>query len=312
MQPFKLEPYLKQVIWGGTAIAEFKGLTPDNASIGESWEVSALPGFESVISSGPFTGRNLGEICREYGPELLGREVYERFGGEFPLLVKLLDAASDLSVQVHPGDDIARRRHGCSGKSEMWYIIATKPGARLVPGFRRSIDMAEFERSVAEGTLDNLLAWYDTAPGDVFYLPAGRIHAICGGNLLAEVQQASDVTYRIYDYGRRDAQGNLRPLHTAEARDAIDLSAQDNYRITPKGEQLIAAPFFKVDRVQLSPDSPRNFEVDSFIVVLCIGGNACVASAEGDVDVSCGHTVLVPASTPVKISGDATLLIIKP
>lgn len=269
-----------------------------------------MPGCESVVASGPYEGMTLRELSREHGAELMGKAVNERTGGEFPLLVKFIDAADDLSVQVHPGDELARRRHGCAGKCEMWYILHSQQGTRLGAGLREQLTPEEFERRVSDGTFGDAIEWYETSPGDIFYLPAGRVHAIGAGNMLLEVQQPSDITYRIYDYNRRDDAGNLRPLHIDHARDAIDFSTADTYRVQADGDTLLRSEYFTVERIEVEADNPREVSHESFTALMCIDGEATVATADGECSLTLqrGHSMIVPANTPVVISGSATII----
>lgn len=312
MLPFLLQPYLKKVIWGGSSLATFKGLSCSLDSVGESWEVSAMPGCESIVASGEFAGTSLADLCRSHGRELLGDADFERRGGSFPLLIKFIDAADDLSVQVHPTDELAARRHGCLGKNEMWYIIATQPGSRLAAGFRHLIDIRTFERSVADGSFNQALAWHDTHPGDAFYIPTGCVHAIGRGNLLLEVQQPSDITYRIYDYDRRDAAGNRRPLAIAEARGAIDYTPGNNYRLQPVGAAIVATPHFSVWRRRIEPDCPADVGCDMVTAVLVVEG-AIDALCDGHLlAVGRGHTLLIPAGTRARLCGDGVAIVVTP
>lgn len=272
-----------------------------------------MPGCESIIENGEFEGYTLTEACCQAGAKLLGKEVVERYGCRMPLLVKFIDAADDLSIQVHPNDVLARRRHGCNGKCEMWYIIQAEPGARLIPGFSTAISKSEYKRHAAAGTLDQVLASCETHPGDVFYIPAGRVHAIGRGNLLLEVQQASDITYRIFDYNRRDAYGNLRQLHQRQALDAIDFTCINDYHYYPRGERLADTPHFHLERVALGPDLPhRKVEARTFIIATAIEGNATARAGRHSLPLNQGHTLLIPANTEVTLSGDATLILITP
>ncbi len=312
MLPFLLKPYLKKVIWGGSLLSDFKELGTRLDHIGESWEVSAMPGCESIVASGEFEGMTLLEVCQKHGKELLGTEIYERYGGEMPLLVKFIDANDDLSIQVHPDDRIARSRHGCSGKCEMWYILDAKPGTKIVPGLNREISEDEFRGRVADGSFIEVLASYESIPGDIYYLPAGRVHAIGKGNLLLEVQQASDITYRIFDYNRRDANGNLRELHVDHAIDAIDYTAMDEYRLAADGETLARTPHFKVDKVELGASDRRSIKNDTFTIVSCVAGTAIVLAGGESMQISRGHTMIIPASVATSLEGAATLIIITP
>lgn len=313
MIPFLLKPYLKPVTWGGSRLSSFKGLDTRLDHIGESWEVSTMPGCESIIETGEFEGYTLTEACCQAGAKLLGKEIVERFGTTMPLLVKFIDAADDLSIQVHPNDTLARRRHGCNGKCEMWYIIQADPGARLIPGFATAISKSDYKRHAAAGTLDQVLASCETHPGDVFYIPAGRVHAIGRGNLLLEVQQASDITYRIFDYNRRDAYGNLRRLHQRQALDAIDFTCINDYHYYPRGERLADTPHFHLERVVLGPNLPhRKVEARTFVIATAIAGNASARCGRHSLPLDQGHTLLIPANTEVTLSGEATIILITP
>ena len=241
MRPLKFHPILKQTLWGGERIIPYKELASGLSRVGESWELSGMPGSESVVAEGPWAGSTLSELIGRFGAELLGKANYARFGQEFPLLVKFIDAREDLSIQVHPDDELARKRHGKSGKCEMWYVLEAEPGASLLTGFSRPIAPAEYERRVADNTLTDVLNRQAIASGDVFYLPAGRVHSIGKGSFIVEIQQSSDITYRIYDFDRRDAAGNSRELHTELAREAIDFESSENSRITyaPENNQEV-------------------------------------------------------------------------
>lgn len=315
-QPFHFTPYLKSVIWGGERIAPFKGISTDQTQIGESWEISAVPGHVSIVDRGPCTGLTLTELINRYGAELMGKENFASYGTSFPLLIKIIDARADLSVQVHPDDTLAQKRHGCLGKTEMWHIIDTLPGAKIYAGLKNSITPDEYETRVADNSIMDVIADYDSEPGDTFFLPAGRIHAIGAGNLLAEIQQTSDITYRIYDYDRRDKNGNPRELHTAQARDAIDYTVYADYRSHPEDNILAQCRYFDVRRLCLTGkennpapvDRPR----DSFTIIMCISGSAEIADNKAVFHISCGDTLLFPATMHnLSARGNATLLTIQ-
>lgn len=317
-EPLHFAPYLKSVIWGGEAIAPFKGIVTDQKSIGESWEISAVPGKVSVVDCGTFKGKSLTELIEEFGPALVGGKVYEKYGKNFPLLIKIIDAKDNLSVQVHPDDELAEKRHHCPGKTEMWHIIDTAPGAKIYVGLKQQINPDEYERRVADNTIMDVIDSYDSAAGDTFFLPAGRIHAIGAGNLLAEIQETSDITYRIYDYDRRDADGNPRELHTEQARDAIDYTVYPDYKNAPvpAGEadvDLVNCRHFDVRRILLDNtiDLPMNHTRDSFMIVMCLAGEASLKyGAEGRTEtIRQGDTLLFPACLcNITATGTAILL----
>lgn len=312
--PIRFIPYLKSVIWGGGKICRYKGIAQPEPNIGESWEISEVPGHESVVADGPYKGMSLTEMIDCFGPELLGSEVIERYEGKFPLLIKLIDACDNLSVQVHPNDALAKQRHGSLGKTEMWYIIDADPGAKIYSGLNRELSPDEYVGLVSNNTIEEVLAVHDSQPGDVFFLPAGRVHAIGAGNLLAEIQESSDITYRIYDYDRRDAQGNVRELHTEQAKDAIDYVVYDDYKSAPAdaavGDVEIArCDHFTVNRIILDGEMSFEFPASSFTVVMCLDGDAIVDNEEAWEPIKTGETLLVPAAmNRFKLKGKGLLL----
>ncbi|MBR6885932.1 MAG: class I mannose-6-phosphate isomerase [Bacteroidales bacterium] len=303
MYPLKFEPILKTVVWGGEKIAPYKEIETDQKHIGESWELSGVKGNESVVANGPLAGRTIASLVKDYKGELVGKHVYENTGDEFPLLIKFIDALSDLSIQVHPNDQLAAARHnGSKGKTEMWYVVAAEPGAHLLAGLTKSITPEEYVAKVADGTITDVLARHEVHPGDVFFLPAGRIHAICGGCFIAEIQQTSDITYRIYDYGRLGLDGKPREVHTELAKDAIDYKVYDNYRTeyTPQENEeveLVSCKYFTTSLYDLTLPFARDLsEIDSFMVVMCLDGSGTIQVDGEDVYVHQGETVLIPAS----------------
>ena len=312
--PIRFVPYLKSVIWGGEKICRYKGIEQTEEKIGESWEISAVPGHESVVAEGPYKGMKITELIECFGPELLGTSVFDRYDGTFPLLVKLIDAQDNLSVQVHPDDDLARERHDSLGKTEMWYIIDAEKGAKIYSGLNRKLTSDEYVKMVADNTIEEVLAVHDSKAGDVFFLPAGRVHAIGAGNLLAEIQESSDITYRIYDYDRRDAQGNPRELHTEQAKDAIDYTFHEEYKSAP-ADPLVAdaviaeCGHFKVDRLLLDGEMNLAYDASSFTVLMCLEGECFVEYGIGSMPMKRGETLLLPAVlTDFTLKGQATLL----
>ena len=303
MYPLLFEPNLHTVVWGGNRLRPFKGLEPSDEPVGESWEVSAVPSSTSVISNGEWKGRDLVSVIQEYPEEILGKSVSERYHGQLPLLVKFIDAQKDLSIQVHPNDEMAQREHGKMGKSEMWYIIRADEGAHLYAGFKQEITPSEYQQRVEDGTITEVLADHPVKAGDVFYLPAGRVHAICGGILLAEVQQSSDVTYRIYDYNRPGMDGKPRELHTALAAQALDYHVEENYRteysdVGDRAIQIIDSPYFDVRVMEVTTPFHRNLlKYDSFVITMCMEGSCRLkVRSTGDVvTLREGHSALVPA-----------------
>ena len=304
LSPLLFEPNLHAVVWGGHQLRPYKGLEPTAEPIGESWEVSAVPSSPSIISNGEWKGRDLNTVIAEHPEEILGRAVNEKFRGKLPLLVKFIDAERDLSIQVHPNDEMARREHGKMGKSEMWYIIKAEEGSHLYAGFRQEITPYEYQHRVADGTITDVLADHPVKAGDVFYLPAGRVHAICGGIMLAEVQQSSDVTYRIYDYNRPGMDGKPRELHTELAAKALDYHVEKNYRTEyadtdNRAVQIIDTPYFDVRVMELSQPFHRNLiKYDSFVISMCLQGDCTlrVRSTGEEILLREGHSTLIPAA----------------
>lgn len=282
----------------------YKGLKATEEPIGESWEVSAVPSSVSVISNGAYRGRDLVSVIAEHPNAILGRSVTEKYNGQLPLLVKFIDAKRDLSIQVHPNDEMAQREHGKMGKSEMWYVIKAELGSFLYAGFKEKISPEEYTRRVADGSITEVLARHEVKSGDVFYIPSGRVHAICGGIMLAEVQQSSDVTYRIYDYNRPGMDGKPRELHTKLAAQALDYHVEKEYRTVypnqaDRAVQIIDSPFFDVRVTEMTGTFHRNLEkYDSFVISTCIEGDCKihVRSTGDEVLLREGHSCLIPAA----------------
>ena len=304
LYPLLFEPNLHEVIWGGNSLRPYKGLELSDEPIGESWEVSAVPSSTSIISNGEWAGKDIISVIKDYPEQILGKEVNQRYHGQLPLLVKFIDAKRDLSIQVHPNDEMAMREHGKMGKNEMWYIIKAEEGSHLYAGFKQEITPDEYQRRIADGTITEVLADHKVKAGDVFYLPAGRVHAICGGILLAEVQQSSDVTYRIYDYNRPGLDGKPRELHTELAAKALDYHVEKNYRTeysetSDKAVQIIDSPYFDVRVLEINQPMHRNLiKYDSFIISMCIAGDCkiWIRSTQDEIILKEGHSTLIPAA----------------
>ena len=320
MKPYKFQPYLRTMIWGGYQIAPFKGIFTAQPNIGESWEISAVPGHESVavergIIGDVDLGLNLIQLIDKYKGLLVGDRVYKKFGNKFPLLVKFIDSRQDLSVQVHPDDKLAMERHGCMGKTEMWYVLKADVGAKIYSGLKKPITPDDYERLATEPITNNqspitnpfldVIATHESHQGDLYFLPAGRLHAIGAGNFLVEIQESSDITYRVYDFGRVDAQGKPRELHFEQAKEAIDYQVWPEYRTsydsTKPTSELIHCPYFTVHRVVVQVAAQVDLHTDSFVVVVCLWGEANI----NGIRVKQGETLLVPAS---EIFGNATFL----
>ena len=300
---YKFVPIFKTVLWGGRRLLAYKEYDADLDRIGESWELSAVEGYESLVAEGPDAGLTLSELLAREGEALLGRANYARFGTRFPLLIKFISAREDLSIQVHPNDALARRHHQGRGKSEMWYVVEAEADTRIYCGFREPLTPAQYEASVEDNTLTDHLAEYRIQPGDSFFVPAGRVHAIGAGSLIVEIQQTSDITYRIYDYDRRDASGNRRELHTELAKEAIDFSVQPDYRThyafrRDEPVELVRCDCFSTALIEVT--KPFCFDwraLDSFVAVVCTGGRGTLSDDHGNrCPIHQGETVLVPAS----------------
>lgn len=315
--PIRFIPYFKSVIWGGRKICTYKGIGQQEPNIGESWEISEVPGYESRVADGPYKGMTITELIGRFGADLLGLDVLNRYDGKFPLLVKLIDANDKLSVQVHPNDDLARKRHNSLGKTEMWYIIDAAPGAKIYSGLNRDLTPDEYVDRIKEKSIEDVLAVHDSKPGDVFFLPAGRVHAIGAGNLLAEIQESSDITYRIYDYDRRDASGNVRDLHTEQAMEAIDYSFHSDYKSTPSDLgnpdlELALCDHFKVNRILLDGNMQFEFPATSFTILMCIKGEATIGDSNTWESLKEGETLLLPAvMNSFELKGNGMLLVVR-
>jgi len=316
---YRFEPLLKQTLWGGDRIIPFKHLDAQMENVGESWEISGVKDNETVVAYGPDKGKTLNQLVREQKGRLVGEENYQRFGDEFPLLIKFIDAHQDLSIQVHPTDEIAHRQGKPRGKTEMWYALGgqqdTTPAPQLYCGLKQHITPEQYKEMVANDTITDALARYEVREGDVFFIPAGRIHAIGAGCFVTEIQQTSDVTYRIYDFKRRDKNGNYRELHTKEAAESINYTVLDNYRTDyrqPKNEgvQVVACPYFTTAVYDLTEPMTLDYsELDSFVILIAVKGSGTLTADGETVRFGMGDTVLLPATTnEVKVEGKVKFL----
>jgi mannose-6-phosphate isomerase len=327
---YRFEPLLKQTLWGGDKIIPFKHLNVSLDHVGESWELSGVSGSETIVADGPDKGKSLNQLVREQKDRLLGKENYDRFGDEFPLLVKFIDAQKDLSIQVHPNDEVAHRHGKPRGKTEMWYCLGDKETGRqgdretsgqgdkkpfIYNGLKQKITPEQYTQMVEDGTITDALARYDIHEGDVFFIPAGRIHAIGAGSFVTEIQQTSDVTYRIYDYKRKDKNGNYRELHTKEAAESIDYMVLPNYRAgyEPKqneGVELVQCPFFTTSVYDLTEPMTLDYsELDSFVILIAVKGEGRIVCDGEEQSFCMGDTLLLPATTQeVKVEGTIKFL----
>lgn len=304
LYPLRFAPIFRPVLWGGYRIAPYKGILSEPRAIGESWELSPMEGHTSVVLEGALAGVSLTELMQKDGRSILGEKHYSRYGTRFPLLIKFIDAREDLSVQVHPSDALAPSLGLPHGKSEMWYIVDATKGARLSAGFAASTTQEQYQQAIKNGSITDLLRYDSIARGHLFYIPAGRIHTIGAGSFILEVQQALDVTYRIFDYNRLDSAGETRPLHLEAAEVALDFEATPPYRIDYREERnrvnvLLETPYFVFSTLPLTqplrymPPSGEN----ECVVFVALEGSVSVRDCSGyEVELPCGHTLLFPAS----------------
>ena len=302
LYPLKFEPILKEKIWGGNSLADRYGKKADREQlIGESWELSSVQGDISVVSNGFLAGNNLQEIIEVYMGDITGEANYEKFGDEFPLLIKLIEAKKDLSVQVHPGDNLAKERHNAYGKTEMWYILESEKEAKIYSGFKKPVTREIYNDSVINSNLPELLNVETTIAGDVFFTPAGRIHAIGAGTILAEIQQTSDITYRIFDWNRKGMNGESRELHTDLAADAIDFNASGNCVIRKESAidttiNLVSCDYFVTNILNFNSLIKKDYNLmDSFVIYICVDGEFVINWDNCSEMVTKGETVLIPA-----------------
>ncbi len=301
LYPLKFKPILKERLWGGTKLKDVLGKPILSDITGESWELSGVDGDISEVANGPLEGKTLKELIVSDGEKLLGKSVIDRFGNDFPILIKFIDAKQDLSIQLHPNDELAQERHDCFGKTEMWYIMDADPGANLIVGFNRDVDKEEYVESLRDDTLLDLLNYEEVTEGDTFFINTGKIHAIGAGVLLAEIQQTSDITYRVFDFNRKDKEGNYRELHTELALDAIDYAKKEDFKVAYQNDEnrtnsMVECPYFKTNFLKLSEDMDQEVGGrDSFTIYMCVGGEADIANEAGSAHIKKGETLLVPA-----------------
>ncbi|MFY9150629.1 MAG: type I phosphomannose isomerase catalytic subunit [Prolixibacteraceae bacterium] len=303
LYPLKFAPIYKDKIWGGNKIKSVLNKDfGDLPNCGESWELSGVEGNVSVVTNGYLAGNSLEELIEVYMGDLVGEAVFEKYGVEFPLLIKFIDANDDLSIQVHPDDKISKERHNAFGKTEMWYVIQADAGSKLQSGFNQPVDQEKYLEKLGNVELTDILNFEEVSAGDVFFIPAGRVHAIGNGILLAEIQQTSDVTYRIYDYNRHDDQGNTRELHTELALDAIDYTLLPDYKTKYTAKlnesvELVKCEYFTTNVLDLTHPVEKDYiKLDSFVIYICLEGVLEIETESGVESVKKGETILLPAS----------------
>ncbi len=303
LYPLKFHPILKERLWGGTKLKEVLGKPIESDITGESWELSAVSGDVSIVANGDLTGTSLQELIDQDAEKLLGKSVVQRFGTDFPILIKFIDAKQDLSIQLHPNDELAKARHNSFGKTEMWYIMDADKDASLIVGFNKDVTKEAYTQSLENDTLLDLLNYEKVEEGDTFFINTGKIHAIGAGVLLAEIQQTSDITYRVFDFNRRDKEGNLRELHTEQALDAIDYEKKDDFKVSYTGQQdtvnsMVECPYFTTNYLNLTDDLKQDVtDRDTFTIYMCVGGSATIENEYGSVHIQKGETALLAADS---------------
>lgn len=314
----KFQPILKNIIWGGSEISKFKNLEKETPGIGESWEISAVEDNVSIIKNGDLAGTPLDVLINKAEAKLVGKKVFDEFGDKFPLLIKFIDARDDLSIQVHPNDSLAKQRHNSFGKTEVWYVVKAAPEAFIFSGFKDRITPEEYVKKVANNTFTDALQKHFVKEGDVYFIPAGRVHAIGSGCFVAEIQQTSNITYRIYDYNRKDANGNSRELHTELAKDAIDYTVYDSYKTDYETKynqtnELVSCEYFTTNLLELDNSFEKDISnIDSFIIYMCLDGSCkMIDNKQNEITLRKGETILIPADTQnivITPTGKAKLL----
>lgn len=303
LYPIKFNPVFKYRIWGGNKLKTVLNKTYSENNIGESWEISDVKDDETLVSEGVLKGKSLRELIKIFKEDVVGTHVYKCFGEEFPLLIKFIDAETPLSIQVHPSNEIAKQRHNSFGKNEMWYVMEAEEGAELIVGFNQEVDKASYIKALDSGEILKILNNDTVSKGDTYYIPTGRIHAIGAGVMLAEIQQTSDITYRIFDYDRVDvATGNKRELHTDLAVDVIDYSFDSNYKtdytiVENKTNTLVHAPYFKTNIISIAGEFKKDYtNLDSFIIYICVEGALELIYENETYNLVKGETIFLPAA----------------
>jgi mannose-6-phosphate isomerase len=317
LYPITFQTIFKDKLWGGQKIKTYlKKDFGDLPNCGETWEVSGVKGNISIVDNGPLIGVDLASLIAEYKGQLVGNRVFAQYGNEFPLLIKFIDANQDLSIQVHPDDELAQERHNGFGKTEMWYVLQADPGSKLISGFNRELDKERYLNHFNQGTLLDILNQEDVFDGDVFFLPAGRVHTIGKGLLIAEIQQTSDITYRIYDFDRVDADGNKRDLHVDEALDAIDFAHYEQYKTSypehrNRRNEVVKSNYFVTNKLKLDKCFDASLSLDTFRIYICLDGAATIETPGGSLHLEKGQVTLIPASieqVQIEPSGKVTML----
>ena len=303
LYPLKFKPIYKERLWGGSKLKDVLNKDTEGDLIGESWELSAVKGDVSEVANGTLEGKGLADLIQTYKEKLLGKKVYERFGEDFPVLIKFIDAQKDLSIQLHPDDELAKKRHDSFGKTEMWYIMQADEGAELIVGFNKDVKKSEYVDHLENNKLEDILNYEKVREGDTFFINTGKVHAIGAGIMLAEIQQTSDITYRVYDWNRKDKDGNTRELHTELALDAIDYNKKDDFKVNYTGEKnkvnsMVECPYFTTNYLNIDGNLTQNIsDRDSFTIYMCVEGEAKIANENGEEKLKKGETLLLAADS---------------
>ncbi|APU70091.1 type I phosphomannose isomerase catalytic subunit [Christiangramia flava] len=314
--PIKFRPILQDKIWGGSKLRDVLNKPTTRDRVGESWEISGVKGHISVVDNGSEAGKNLQELLEEYGAKLVGEKIYKQFGNDFPLLIKFIDAKTDLSVQLHPNDELAKQRHNSFGKTEMWFVMQADEGAKLNIGFNKSVEKREYLEHLENGKITDLLNFEEVSKGDSVFINTGKVHAIGAGVLLAEIQQTSDITYRIYDWDRVDDEGNSRELHTALAIDAIDFEKKDDYQLSyekkeNQSSEVASCEYFTTNYLPVNGEVQKDYsELDSFVIYMCVDGEVKIDAGKHSEILQKGESLLLPAIlNDIKITGSGAELL---
>lgn len=314
--PIKFRPILQDKIWGGDKLKNELNKPTNRERVGESWEISGVKGYVSVVDNGSEKGTNLQELIEKYQGGLVGKKIYEQFGNDFPLLIKFIDAKTDLSVQLHPNDELAKQRHNSFGKTEMWFVMQADEGAKLNIGFNKTVDQQEYLDHLENGKLLEILNFEEVKKGDSVFINTGKVHAIGAGVLLAEIQQTSDITYRIYDWDRVDDEGNSRELHTALAIDAIDFEKKEDYKLSydkteNQSSEVASCEYFTTNYLPVSGTVSKDFSaIDSFVIYMCIDGEVTIEAHGKKESLEKGESILIPANLKnFKIAGNSAELL---
>ena len=316
LYPLKFTPILKDKIWGGTKLKTLLHKNSESNVVGESWEISDMDKDLSVVANGDLKGETLKSLIAEYKDQLVGKSIYQQFGNSFPLLIKFIDAKENLSVQLHPDDALAKKRHNSFGKTEMWYIMQADDNCGIIVGFKDGVTVDDYNKSLQDDSIESILNFETVTAGDTFFIKPGLIHAIGKGVVLAEIQQTSDITYRVYDYNREDKLGNKRDLHTEEAKEAIDFEGNQDYKInyTSKENQkttLVENKYFKTKEIKLSTVLDLDYSAtDSFVIYMNMEGETTISVEGFQETLTVGETLLVPACfSRIKLSSNKSTLL---